>query len=151
FDEGGLNYGNRRILGRMTEPIPGPTALALLALQGQDGHRVTAAFGYLKQVLADSTDLEHLGYAALACDAHRGRPGVAGASERCAGRTLGVRAGQEKLFGAPPGPPRLALAALALTAPAHNPFRRAAAAADGDGNGAVPPGPRRPGLLSRIK
>src|SRR5262245_12133760 len=26
FDEGGVNYGNRRVLGRMTEPIPTPTA-----------------------------------------------------------------------------------------------------------------------------
>src|SRR5207302_833204 len=34
FDEGGLNYGIRYILGRRTEPIPGPTALMLLALQG---------------------------------------------------------------------------------------------------------------------
>ena len=24
FDQGGVNYGNRMILGRMTEPIPGP-------------------------------------------------------------------------------------------------------------------------------
>ena len=34
FDEGGINYGNRLVLGRMTEPIPTPTALMLLALQG---------------------------------------------------------------------------------------------------------------------
>ena len=33
-DEGGINYGNRRILGRITEPIPGPTALMLLRLAG---------------------------------------------------------------------------------------------------------------------
>ena len=43
-DEGGINYGNRRILGRITEPIPGPTALMLLALQGRDDQpRVAAA------------------------------------------------------------------------------------------------------------
>src|SRR5262249_34006083 len=34
FDSGGANYGNRVILGHSTEPIPGPTALMLLALQG---------------------------------------------------------------------------------------------------------------------
>src|SRR5262249_51454524 len=33
-DEGGINYGNRRVLGRMTEPQTEPTALMLLALQG---------------------------------------------------------------------------------------------------------------------
>lgn len=37
MDEGGINYGNRRILGRMTEPMPGPTALMLLALQPEPG------------------------------------------------------------------------------------------------------------------
>ena len=34
MDEGGINYGNRQILGRFTEPIPGRRALMLLALQG---------------------------------------------------------------------------------------------------------------------
>ena len=40
---GGINYGNRQVLGSMTEPIPGPTAVMLLALQGHDEPRVTAA------------------------------------------------------------------------------------------------------------
>ena len=31
MDDGGINYGNRRILGKMTDPIPGPTAMMLLA------------------------------------------------------------------------------------------------------------------------
>ena len=44
FDDGGANYGNRMILGRMTEPIPGPTALMLIALQSRrDEQRVRAA------------------------------------------------------------------------------------------------------------
>src|SRR5262249_43226708 len=44
FDEGGINYGNRRIFGRLTEPIPGPTAIMLLALQEQPAHpRIAAA------------------------------------------------------------------------------------------------------------
>ena len=43
FDAGGINYGNRRVLGAMTEPIPGPTAIMLLALQGHDEPRVQAA------------------------------------------------------------------------------------------------------------
>ncbi len=34
FDQGGANYGNKVILGKPTEPIPTPTALMLLALQG---------------------------------------------------------------------------------------------------------------------
>ena len=32
---GGVNYGNRRIFGIALEPIPGPTAVMLLALQGR--------------------------------------------------------------------------------------------------------------------
>ena len=38
FDDGGINYGNRVVLGLRTEPIPGPTAIMLLALQGQGEH-----------------------------------------------------------------------------------------------------------------
>jgi hypothetical protein len=48
YDEGGLNYGNRRVLGRVTEPMPGPTAIMLLALQGHGQQpRVAAAVAYL--------------------------------------------------------------------------------------------------------
>ena len=43
----GINYGNRLVLGAMTEPIPGPTAMMLLALQGHDEPRVQAASRYL--------------------------------------------------------------------------------------------------------
>ena len=32
FDEGGVNYGNRLVLGVALEPIPTPTALMLLAV-----------------------------------------------------------------------------------------------------------------------
>ncbi|HEX4613550.1 MAG TPA: hypothetical protein VH092_35540 [Urbifossiella sp.] len=44
FESGGANYGNRLVLGRSTEPIPGPTAILILALQGvADEPRVDAA------------------------------------------------------------------------------------------------------------
>ena len=44
LDEGGINYGNRRILGRLTEPIPGPTALMLAGAAGPADHpRIAAA------------------------------------------------------------------------------------------------------------
>src|SRR5262249_49968241 len=77
LDEGGINYGNRRILGRLTEPIPGPTALMLLALQGQGGEpRVAAAVAYLQKQARLSGDLEHLGWARLALDAYPDQPGV---------------------------------------------------------------------------
>jgi len=71
FDEGGINYGNRKVLGRMTEPIPTPTALMLLALQATDETpRVLAAINYLAEHTRHSTDLEHLCWAKLAFAAH---------------------------------------------------------------------------------
>jgi uncharacterized protein (DUF362 family) len=78
MDEGGINYGNRRILGRMTDPIPGPTALMLLALQGRDDHpRIGAALNYLSGAALNHNDLEHFCWAKLALDAHREKTEVA--------------------------------------------------------------------------
>jgi hypothetical protein len=58
-DEGGINYGNRRILGRLTEPLVEPTAYMLLALQGHGAHpRVQAAIHYLLQQVQEGQDLE---------------------------------------------------------------------------------------------
>src|SRR5262245_6564953 len=59
-EEGGINYGNRRILGKFTEPMPGPTAIMLLALQGRDEPRVGAAIAYLLQQARGINDLELL-------------------------------------------------------------------------------------------
>src|SRR5260370_30419647 len=74
FDEGGINYGNRRVLGRMTEPIPTPTALMLLALQGTgEAPRVAAALNYLDENTRQTSDLEHLCWTKLAFAAHSQR------------------------------------------------------------------------------
>ena len=71
FESGGINYGNRIILGKPTEPIPGPTALMLLALQGSESHpRIDAAKGYLRMQAERSTDLEHLGWMSIALNCH---------------------------------------------------------------------------------
>jgi uncharacterized protein (DUF362 family) len=75
MDAGGINYGNRRILGKMTEPIPGPTALMLLALQGETHPRIAAAVTYLLGQL-NTEDLEHLCWAKLALDLYRDQPGA---------------------------------------------------------------------------
>ncbi len=88
MDDGGINYGNRCILGKMTDPIPGPTALLLLALQppspptplpeGEGGlmhPRLNAAVQYLiTQIRTD--DLDHLCWIKLALDCHRETPNV---------------------------------------------------------------------------
>src|SRR5207245_3361864 len=80
-ETGGINYGNRRIFGRLTEPIPGPTALMLLAVQGQPDHpRVAASVEYLLQNIGD--DLEHLCWAKLALDLYCDRDASAALDER---------------------------------------------------------------------
>jgi uncharacterized protein (DUF362 family) len=71
FDSGGVNYGNRVVLGTATEPIPGPTALLLLAVQGSLDHpRVDAAVGYLRVQMAKANDLEHLAWGRIALSVH---------------------------------------------------------------------------------
>ncbi len=76
MENGGINYGNRLILGKMTDPIPGPTALMLLALQGQAHARLEAAVRYLCDQL-NTDDLDHLCWAKLALDRYRHLSGVA--------------------------------------------------------------------------
>ena len=114
FDEGGVNYGNRRVLGRMTEPIPTPTALMLLACQGIDHPRVTAALQYLGNSVQSALDLEHLGWSRLAFAAHGQREQTAHVDELI----------EEALQKQQPVPPlRLAIALLALDSDRRNPFQ----------------------------
>ncbi|QJW94427.1 DUF362 domain-containing protein [Frigoriglobus tundricola] len=71
FDTGGANYGNRVVLGTPTEPIPGPTAALLLAVQGAIEHpRIDASVGYLRVTAAKATDLEHLAWGRIALGVH---------------------------------------------------------------------------------
>jgi uncharacterized protein (DUF362 family) len=119
FDEGGINYGNRRVLGRMTEPIPTPTALMMIALQKTGfSPRIAAALRYLHEQTQHSTDLEHLCWAKLAFEDYAGHPIAAGV-----GPALD-RQIEKALEHAPPNLPivRLALAILALDAGRNNPF-----------------------------
>jgi uncharacterized protein (DUF362 family) len=129
LDEGGINYGNRRILGRMTEPIPGPTALMLLALQGQAPHpRIKAAVQYLLRTDALGDDLEHLCWARLALDLYPKEPGVANILPRLDER---IEAAYRRRSATPwlrPALLRDALTVLALEVPRGNPFRLPVAA-----------------------
>jgi uncharacterized protein (DUF362 family) len=115
FDHGGINYGNRQILGRPTEPIPGPTALMLLALQGKADHpRLASSAFYLTETALASSDLEHLCWARLALEMHRDQPGVADALPAIEDRIIAAhqeRQGEQWLR---PAPLREALTALAL-------------------------------------
>lgn len=68
-DTGGINYGNRRVFGKLTEPIPGTTALMLLALQKHPIHpRIEAAVRFQLSDANKCADLEHLCWSRLALD-----------------------------------------------------------------------------------
>jgi uncharacterized protein (DUF362 family) len=121
-DEGGINYGNRRILGRKTEPIPGPTALMLLALQGRgDESRVAAAVKYLQGQVKHG-DLEHLCWAKLALDLHRDHVEARFLSELDQA-ILQAHESRAATNWVRPAPLRQALTALALFTDRNNVFR----------------------------
>jgi uncharacterized protein (DUF362 family) len=124
FDEGGVNYGNRHVFGRMTEPIPGPTALLLLALQGQ-GHqlRVAASVRFLQDHALASDDLEHLAWSRIALECHRDQPGVAEALPALDERIITAHQARAATPWLRPAPLREALTALALASARQNLFR----------------------------
>lgn len=129
FDDGGINYGNRVVLGKRTDPIPGTTAIMLLALQGRGSEpRVQAAIEYLGKRALEGEDLEHLCWAKLALDCYRELPGV---SETISSLDERIRAAHQErgeTTWAQPSCVRLALTALALGA-ANSPFRLPAVSA----------------------
>jgi uncharacterized protein (DUF362 family) len=118
-DQGGINYGNRQIFDKVTDPIPGPTAVMMFALQGREEHpRMAAAAEYLRQQIA-TADLEHLCWIKLALNtfqAHVWQP--VGLDEQI------IKAHQSRSNTAwlPPSPYREALTALALGTDVRNYF-----------------------------
>jgi len=128
FSDGGVNYGNRMILGRTTEPIPGPTALMLLALQDKRGEpRVRAAVRYLREQLAVSQDLEHMGWGRLALDSFCDDPAVAAFMPTLEKQIEAAHEQRSLITWLRPSPLREALTALAVNCGSSNPFRRTAA------------------------
>lgn len=112
LDEGGVNYGNRRVLGRLTEPIPTPTALMLLALQGAVDHpRVDAAADYLVRSAMELEEVEHLAWTILATQAS------------AAPQAVLIEKLASALFRSNLTPARLALALLALDEAKRQLFR----------------------------
>jgi uncharacterized protein (DUF362 family) len=151
LDEGGINYGNRRILGRILDPIPGPTALMLLALQGHEPHpRIDAALTYLGRQALAGDDLEHLCWARLALDVHRARPGVTEALANLTERIHTAHKTRLLTEWLRPAPLREALTALALAADQRNPFRLAGATSP-RAEAVAPPSAKRRPLGERFK
>lgn len=114
-DEGGINYGNRRVLGRMTEPLTEPTAFMLLALQGRSAHpRVEAAVKYLARQAQTGEDLEQLCWARLALDLYRHHAEAAAALPVLDERIRAAHQARQQVAWLRPAPVREALTALAL-------------------------------------
>src|SRR5262245_36932191 len=121
-EEGGINYGNRRILGKFTEPMPGPTALMLLALQGRDEPRVRAAAAYLLRQAHSINDLELLCWAKVALSAHRHLQGVQESLAEIDGRIRDAYVSRAETPWLKPTPLREAMTALALGTDRCSPF-----------------------------
>jgi len=125
FDTGGVNYGNRVVLGKPTEPIPGTTAIMAIALQGlMTEPRLDAALGYLRMQADKTTDVDHLSWciAALACFPDEAANGVA--VERALPKLEAALAQEADLpVALSGGPYRTAIALLALQSGSSNPFR----------------------------
>ncbi len=126
MDTGGINYGNRKVLDKLTDPIPGPTALMLLALQGQSHPRLDAAVGYLLQQL-NTDDLDHLCWSRLALDLYRHCPGVPAAIERLEATIIEAYQKRHQIAWLKPNLVRLALTTLALGIDKRNFFKVSAA------------------------
>ncbi len=124
LENGGANYGNRTVLGRPLEPLPGPTALMLLALQGRaDDPRVQKSLAYLRGAALEGDDLEHLCWARLTLDAYHGQTGQAETLNKLAARIRAAVRERESNPYVRPAPLRVALTALALGSEHSNPFR----------------------------
>src|SRR5262249_1720598 len=123
FDDGGINYGNRHILGKPLEPVPGPTAIMLLALQGHAQEpRVRASLDYLQREESLGEDLEHLCWARLALTAYRDQPGVSESLTRLDEQIVAAHASRPQTPYLRPNPLREALTVLALGADRNCPF-----------------------------
>jgi uncharacterized protein (DUF362 family) len=124
LEGGGVNYGNRNVLGRPLEPLPGPTAWALLALQGHaDDVRIQKSLTYLRTAALAGDDLEHLCWARIVSDVYARETGDDSSAAKLAERIrAAARARAENPY-VQPAPLRVALTVLALGTGRANPFR----------------------------
>lgn len=108
---GGWNYGNTTVLRQFTLPHIQPSALALLALQGEECQDAIAkGIAYLRRAWSEIVGASSLAYAAMALKAH-------GASMPDAKTRLESLLRENRLL--VPSPARHALLTLALTGDAN--------------------------------
>jgi uncharacterized protein (DUF362 family) len=126
LEEGGTNHAGRRLFGQPARPLAEPTALALLALQGQGQHaRVQAAGRYLIKNSDACRDLRDLCWTKLALDAYRGQMGFDYVPEALDGRIITASQTRAATSWCRPSPAGEALTALALSTERKNFFRLA--------------------------
>jgi uncharacterized protein (DUF362 family) len=151
-DEGGINYGSRRVLGRLTEPLAEPTAFMLFALQGHTDHpRVASALTFLQQQALGGDDLEMLCWAKLALDVHRDWAKTADLLPLLDDRIRAAHEARAQMSWVHPAPLREALTALALATPRRNFFRLPVGENVGEPCDGVGPLPRSWPWPERIK
>jgi uncharacterized protein (DUF362 family) len=146
FEQGGINYGNRRVFNSMTSPLIGPTALLLLAMQGKDElPQISRSITWLQQQLPQQSDLENLCWSKLALHAV-GVEGLDAIDEQI----RQARQQRATLSWSRIAPQREALTALALGTGQRNFFRLPA---DGVAPTAIVslPKPATPGWGDRLK
>jgi uncharacterized protein (DUF362 family) len=148
MDDGGINYGNRRILGKMTDPIPGPTALMLLALQGESHPRLAAAVQYMIQQI-NTDDIEHLCWTKLALDCYRHLPNVNETFKEIDAHILAADEKRRQTGWLKPNCYRQALMILALGVEGRNFFRLPATITKSD-IGSLVVGERHPSFFERV-
>src|SRR5262249_35256431 len=147
--------------GCQTAPIPGPTALMLLAMQGQPfadaetpAHlqsRRSAAVNYLRGEALEGDDLDHLCWARLALDLYRTEPGVADALPDLERRIHAAWEARAAVNWVKPASVRQALTALALGCAQTNVFHLDAPAAARPTLSAAPAANRHQSLPQRLK
>jgi uncharacterized protein (DUF362 family) len=151
FDDGGINYGNRHILGKPLEPVPGPTAITLLALQGRETEpRVAASVRFLQREDVLGDDLEHLCWARLALTPFLVMEGVVQTIQRLDERIIASREERPGMPYLSPSPLREALTALALGAEQACPFVLYGVEKPASGPEPVAPPPWKKSLGERI-
>jgi hypothetical protein len=89
--EGGCNYGNTIVLGRVLRPHVEPTGLVLAALAGEadPSGRIERSLNYLERAASQTAGGASLAYALLGLAAHDRRPAKAGDWLAAAARQTG--------------------------------------------------------------
>lgn len=153
FEEGGINYGNRRILGKSTEPMEGPTAIMLLALQQHSNDpRIAASVNYLIRQARAFEDLDHLCWTKIALALHKDVSGVADFLPTLDEQIIKAYEDRQQIPWLRPAPLRVALTALAFAPEQDHPFRLNPATMRKNGSlPTVESGGKKKSLFQRIK